>query len=520
MKVSKLFGILAAVAVAVFLGTAAAKAANFSVLVEPVEVFNSAEAKELGPGIRSMVASRIAGQGYSVSTDMAQKGIALFSLRTTLTRLGGMYSIDAELTSTAAGIDGARAYETVPDIDSLMKGMDKVAERVRYRLWQVAASRGDASAEKNDAPPLDRHPPPAYQPLPPFNAAPAAPLTASAPAGRSPTEALSTYKEEAKINGEVMSLASADLDGDGSVELIVLHEKEATIFRETAKGLERLWNEKLDLGFKPLWVSVGDVDRDRAVEIFVGGASGADAYTQVFTWRNNALTKKGPRVYAFIRVYSNPESGVQALGLKSSGGVDVFRPGLRVFTWTGTEWEDGAKFALPDYTGTMNIQWLKFGQASPALFVLDREKKIRIYGQNNEKLYVTEKNFQGTRARIEGEPRDTRNLEPGDIWEMNPTPIMWDAPDGFSYAVLHANIEPSIVSNRWGFYDNGSLVALRWDGMALHTGGESPKFQGFFSATARGATTGNGRGKIYAALVRTEGSIFKSYKTTILSFDL
>lgn len=519
MKLLKLQGFLTALAIALAIGATVVRAADFTVLIEPVEVFNSAEAKELGPGIRSMVASRVAGQGYAVTTDQAAKATALFSLRTTVTRLGGMFSIDAELSSTAAGIDGARAYETVPDMDSLMKGVDKVAERVRYRLWQVSVSRGAAPGEANMQAPLDRHPPPAYQPLPPYATRPVE-TRGAAQDTRAIGDALGVYREEARIDGEVMSLASADIDGDGQIEIIAIFDRETSIYRETAKGLDQVWSGELDLGFKPLCVSAADVDRDRAVEIFFAGASGSDAITQVYTWRSGALVKKGDRVNGFLRVYDNPERGAEALGMISAGGVEVFRDGLRVYTWTGSEWEAGAKIQLPNYVNTPNVQWLRFGQNGVSLFVLDREHKLRIYSGSGEKLYVTEKSIQGTRARIEGELRDLRNMEPGDIWEIDPPAIVWDAPDGQRYAVLHSNVEPSLVSNRWGIYDNGSLIAVRWDGLALHTGGESPKFQGFFSATTRGAVDAAGRGKLYSALVKMEGTIFRSYKTTILSFDL
>lgn len=514
MKLSKSLALMAALAV-LFASAAGALAAGFTVMVEPVEVFNSAEAKELGPGIRSMVASRIAGQGYTVVTDQAAKAGAAMSLRTTITRLGGIFSVDAELTSATAGTDGTRAYETAPDVDGLMKAVEKVTERVRYRLWQVASASGGAPVEYNAQPPLERHPPKAEMPAP---VAPVQP--APVERGKAINDALGVYREEARIDGEVTGLASADLEGDGRIEVVALHGKELTIYREGAKGLELVWQGDLDVGFKPVSLSVGDVDKDRAAEIFVAGGSGADVYTQAFVWRDKSLMPKGARVFGLIKAYDHPERGLQALGLVSAGGVDVFRPGFRVFTFTGSAWEAGAKVEMPDYVATPNVQWMKFTGTRTSLLVVDRERKIRIYGDSNEKLYVTEKPYFGTRARIEGESRDSRSSEAGDIWEFTPPAVAWDAPDGQRYAVVHVNVEPAYVSNRWGMYDNGSLAAIRWDGLAMHTGGESPKFQGFFAATARGAVNAEGRGRLYAALVRSEGTIFKSYKTTLISFDL
>jgi len=500
-----------------FLG-GAARAADYTVYVEPIEVFNSSEVRELSPGLRSMIASRITGNGYAVSTDEGAKAGALLNLRTTVTKLGGLLSLDSELYGKPGGPNGARAYETVPNVDELMKGMEKLCERIKLRLGQIAADPAYAqTAPPLPAVPLIEKHPPGWSPHP--AAEPKAPVVFAKSDVRTLAETLAGFKEAARLEGEAPSICAADINRDGAVEVVTVSGKEFFVFRETETGLEKVWQGATGVGFTPLFVSAGDVDGDGAAEVFLAGSSGYDAYTQAYAWNGQGLVKKGQVTEALLRVQPDADRGVQLVGMKSVGGAEVLIPTLRVFAWTGKGYEAGPKVPMPDYVKTLNQVWVRFEGGTLSLLALDADRHLRIYDEKLQKQFVSENRMMGSRSRIEGE-RDVRGTASGSAWELDSYPVMWKAQDGHVYAVVHNNFESSYTPSSWGMFENGSLTAIRWDGAALHVGADSPKFQGYFSGVARGATDEKGRGRLYASLVKAEGTLFKSYKTIIFAFDL
>lgn len=520
---------LAALA-ALFCGSALAY--DFKVYVEPIEVFNSGEIKELAPGLRTMVGSRISGQNYKVTADSGESATSDFSLRTTITKLSGIISVDAELTSRTPGVDGARAYETVTGMEGLMKALEKVTERIKSRLEQAKDSITQAKAQPL-SPPLDRHPPgwkPGVTPpavsVPPAPAAPAIEAPKAEQAKPAPAtaktvgEQLAAYKELATINGEAVSIATGDVDGDGIYEVLVVNGKNLSVYKETEDSLAPLWSGETDLSFKPLAITAGDADGDGKVEFFIAGKNDSDVYTQGYVFKGGKPEKKGLRAYAFMRAVTHPSKGPMLIGLKSLGGQEVFSPALRTFTWSGNEYVPGPEIEAPRLVSLLNAGWVKFQDKAVSMMLLDGENRLRIYGETQEKLFTTDEPIGGASTRIEGEIKDPRNMEPGSLWEVNSLPVPFTGADGLTYALMTDNKIGALVSTRWNILENGRLLAVRWDGNALHTGGQTPKFQGYFSAIAGGGTTKAGARKIYAVLVKTKGFLFKEYTSQVLRFEL
>lgn len=495
------------------LSLAAALLCGFSWAGQPkvqvlaVEVFNSPQVKEIAPGLRSMIASRISGEGYEVSTRDDMPEPADFTLRTTITRLGGLYSVDAELAPLKSGVEGVRGYEAVPEFDDIMKALEKVCERVKSRLGQLAGMQ--KIGEQPLTPPLERHPP-RLEPA----------LAASpAPTPRTPADALQVFREVAKIEGEAVSLTSGDFDRDGALELAIAVGRTFQIYRETLQGVQKVWEGPSQVGFSPLLLSSGDLDGDGVVELALAGFSGADAYTQVYRWSEKGLSKVGDSALALLRITASREGRTELVGMTSVGGTEALSGLVRRFDFNGGKIVPGDKLPLPDLVTSLDFQWVSFDKRPPVLLLLDREHKLRIYNEKFGLEASTETPVMGSRSRLEGE-RDQRSGEIITSWEVNAPGLLWSAPDGHDYLLTHANAQAAYTPGVWKSYESGALAAIRWDGVALHKGGESPKFPGYIAGLARGAVDRSGRGRVYALLLKIEGLVFRNYSARLIAFDL
>jgi hypothetical protein len=492
---------------AALLAGLAAPALALTVFVEPIEVFNAPDVLASAPGLRSMVASRISGEGYDVSTADTPPEGTTHRVRTTITKIGAVVSVDASLEAVAGGGTGVRSYETVGTPEELPKAIDKLAERVRARLFQPGAQAPAYAAAPVAAAPLGI-------------AAPGRAYAMPQPVAPAP-QLFGRYKILGKVPGESTAFAVADIDGDGKMEFLLFIDGEIVALREQDAKVAEIWRREVSPKFRPRFLSAADIDGDRVAEIFVAGYSDAEVYTQPYVWANGELAPRGERIHAFLRPLVHPDLGTILTGIPSVGGTDVFKRKLNRYTWDGSKYVEGEELPTPPGVTPVNLDWVRFMPGGPLCEVaVDEDNRFRIYDADLKEAYKSEILVKGTHVRFEGELRNVRLEEPGNLWEIDPPTVAFPLSDGSFFAVMHDNIEESSYSpRRWGSYEQGQLMAFQWDGLAVHSLGMSPQFPGYFAGIAA-PDAAKGGTKIYALLIKSEGIFLKDYTSNILVFDL
>jgi hypothetical protein len=455
----------------------AASANALVVRVEPVDVYNSPEVSTLGGGLQSLIASRVADSGIEVRTtaDPALKPDWL--IKTTITQLGGVFSVDAALVNAEGKGSGERAFETVNSSEKLMEALGKVSEKLKKKLLSVAA------------------------------VSPGTTLTEPA-AQKTPGADLSDYKVAGEIKGEVLSLVSVDADSDADTELLALVRGNILVLLKTKPFLEEIWRRKLDSNFYGQYASAGDYDGDGKLEIFVAGNSEDNVYTQAYRLDGTEPRRVGERVWAFLRYVDHPEKGKVLYGLPSKGAPEILDPNLYFYTWKGKEFARGDRIRTPDAVPPINVEWIRSTTGAVHMALTDTAGRLRIYDSEMRKLYGTEDLVKGGRVYFEGDQSIEKGGELMQSWEIN-TPSVENG--GLIY--LHDNIEGARYT-RTKSYENGSIVAFRWDGVTLRKMAESPKFTGYFTAIALGLHDR----RLYGALIKTTGVLAKEYTTQIIAF--
>lgn len=510
--------VLRLVVASLLLCTASAHAAGPRVVVRPLEVYNAREVEGLAPGLQAMLASRLAGPGYTVATATGREaGDEAWAVRTTITQLGGVFSVDASLEPVTARGEGTRTYETAPSADALLPALEKVAARLREALARAAQA-----AQPLPAPAVPEAAGPTAPTAP--AAAPAAPPT---PAALSPLHAeaqlalaLRTHRMGPQISGEALSLVVADADRDGAPEILLLFDDAIVAFRDQGGELVRAWESPVPRGFQPKALSAGDIDGNGVPELFVAGMAGARPVSQALEWFGSALAPKGERLNAFVRAVRHPERGPVLLGRSAGMGKDLFGPSLRAFVWTGATYRDEGPAETPTGVGPVNLDWVQLGRSGEVYTVITtRGERLSIHDAEGRRVFEGADPVKGSRIFLRGEER-VAGQQDEDILKVQGKTVSWIGADG-QPILLTARNQSSIgrFFQRVASFSHGQLLALRWDGLTLTTVAEGPKIPGFLPDLDLGPTRPGGR-TAYTALVQTEGALVRATKTRVVAYDL
>ncbi len=484
-------------------------AATPSAFIMKVEIFNAPDVEPSAPGLRNMVASRVAGEGYTVETGDAPSPNARWNLRTTITKLGGVYSIDAAIESIAPGGDGARTFEKVNSFDDLMGALEKTSERMRIRLEQLATAKPSAQPKAAAA----------------VSGQPVAPVP-YAPASAKATDFLTERKELFSAEGETSAMAVVDIDPAPGDEIILLMEGIVVILAPDGPDkMKELFRFEPDLYFPPVSLSAGDTDGDGIVEVFIVGQNDTRVFSQGYTVKDGTFTPRGDPIGAYLRVVKHPDEGDILIGNPTLGGVELFSRNIYRYVWSEDEYVKGDEINVPSSAhnlNSVNINWVRFAPGPGGLWftMLDDHNSLRIYDTIEIKqAYSAETMIGGTRVGFRGEMRDVRQEEEGDFWEIDPAPAPVVAADGKRYIVIHDNIEESgFMPRRWGSYSSGTLTALNWDGLAISIGAKSAEYEGYFTTYATGKAP-DGTQRLFVILITEEGMLMVDQTTHLLAFD-
>jgi hypothetical protein len=392
-----------------------AHSSDKKVLLLPLALYAERPLDHIRKGAASMLSSRLAGGELAVIsgdtierslTEEEKKGItsekragelmrelgADFTIFGSITAVGSTYSLDFSLLKSKEGAPPMRFSAVVAE-DQFIPEFSDVANRVR------AAIEGKGIAEKQPA------------------KLPVLPETSLAQGIFSKSEgdkAISPDREEGMalkptgtipLTMEVMSFDMGDLDGDGTVELVLVDRKKMLVYRREGTSfmlidtLKALWGEEF---FK---VSVGDVDNNGTAEIYVAGLYGMRARTSVY--ERVEEIKRLERKTGHIRVIRDPIEN-KSLLLFQGSKVNEFFSGPMYYM----NYDDRGNLIkgekLPEMKGAQfytlmrsdidkhgSCGWLGFGEAN-----LYEQSRLHLWGERGELLWRGEKDLGGTNNAI------------------------------------------------------------------------------------------------------------------------
>jgi hypothetical protein len=216
---------------------------------------------------------------------------------------------------------------------------------------------------------------------------------------------------------EVMSFDMGDLDGDGTVELVLVDRKKMLVYRREGTSFMLIDTLKASWGEEFFKVSVGDVDNNGTAEIYVVGLHGMRARTSVYERAKEI--KRLERKTGHIRVIKDPIENKSILLFQGSKANEFFSGPLYSMNYDdkgnlikGEQLPEmkGAQFYTlmrSDIDTYGNRGWFGFGEAG-----LSEQSKLHLWGEQGELLWRGEEDLGGTNNAIRVGERKSPDAQP------------------------------------------------------------------------------------------------------------
>jgi hypothetical protein len=457
-------------------------------LLLPLKLYADESKSYLRTGVKSMLASRLAGGDIEIIPDERltdllgeeeKGGITVQKRAEELTRrLGADYAVYGSITVIGAGYSLDLSLLKVDDTGSTATRVSKAVTEDQF-IPQLAdvANQMRALIEGREVP----APKPAEKPgtLPEPQTTKGIfskveheeeePAALEKGLGFKPTSEYPEFKPTYTIpvSMEVMAFDTGDLNADGMADLAVLGRKSLDIYQ--GQGQRFVLKDTLEPAFGEefLKVSVGDCDGNGKAEIYVVGLSGLRARTTVLEWDGtfNRLYRKTGHLQAI----KNPAQGKPLLLFQNSTVTNFFSGDIYAMDYSGGDTltrsdELSTPRAVQFYTltrydmdGDGNNEWLG----------LRDDERLYVWDQNGEVLWKGDEKIGGTNNAINiGEP-ETPGGDPPRV-PLNSRLLITDIDgDGKAEILATKNIPFIKYVKNLKLYFKSHLIAFRIEGTSL-----------------------------------------------------
>lgn len=265
---------------------------------------------------------------------------------------------------------------------------------------------------------------------------------------------------------DLMAMDIADMDGDGTPEMIVVDREKAMIYRKTDQSFALRGTLKAPLGEVFLKVSVGDADGDGFQEIYLVGRYGLEARTTIWKW--DGKFKELGEKRGHLVVLKSPGKSKPVLLFQDTKSDDFFRGRIYRF-----EYDDKDKLARKEplkgfekaqiYTLTL---FDSDGNGVAEFLGLNEFSRLRLWDSDGTVLWRDDRELGGTNNSIRHKQGTGGDLEA--LLQFNCRLILADIDKDGAKEVLAVSNTPVIDNlDHFKVYEKSRLVVYKVKGGVL-----------------------------------------------------
>jgi len=512
------------------------------VLILPLTIHSEKDLAFLNKGIMDMMASRISQSAEviregapSPGKDPVQLGRDLnadYVVTGSLTVFGNSASTDATLTTVASGDTALQFSQFGQSSGDVLMHVNQFAMQVSQYIASLSVAAPRVAAPTAAAPammlPQVATPVQPIQPLPPAVAAapqaPAAPVPATAPVVAASAAAVATAAEPAEtlwtsspFKGTISALATGDVDGDGTPDIVFAHENKIVVEHRNGERLDRLAAFDAGKHHTIIAVDAGDINGNGTAEIFV---TRLDVHGKldsvVLEWSGSALQTIASGQSWYFRVTDDPEKGRILMGQRrgtpssnDTGGLYAythFLPGVFELTWSGKDYQAGRRFPLPE---EMTIYRFArgniFNDGRISSIAYSSGDELRIYDPTGSSQWAGNETLGGNPLFLEN--KSAANALAKDRTYLTQRFIVADLDGDGSVEVVtvHNRDAAKGFVERFRQYTRGRVVALRWNKVNMKEIWTGEEISGYISDFSLVDLNGDGRLEAVYAMVASTG---------------
>lgn len=503
----------------------------------------------LGGAVRDMLASRLAAELNLAVVDKARVDAALAGMEPpaqaegltalagsleadylvsgSITALGSALSLDARVFAASQGRSQS-FYATAKDESAIIPAIDSLAWDIGEKVFQ----------RPRPATALLQPAAPAAQPAQPSPGQYATPHPERALAGRaggSPfiysrgATGVFDFSKSQNMKLSLQFMEMADLDGDGSEEIILADRTSVQIMKRDGARLSKVGQIAGPTGYRIHAISVADLNGNGIPEIYVSAADHQNPNSFAFEWKGADQAEylfKDARWY--VRAMALPGQGTVLLGQRSEVNRAV-APGLFRLEMKN----NGVQIAGSlDYPAGINLFDFTVADldndGSMEIIAIDQYDRLQVLRSGGSLLWKSDEFFGGTTRFIGGQAAfDAKEMITSDKQDRVYIPsriIVTDVNnDGVKDIIINKNLSSSSrIFQNMKNYPSGEIHALTWNGIALTELWRTRKIDGYIVDYLLRPKADNSGAELLVGIIlgSSAAGIFDDQTSTVLMYQL
>ena len=568
------------------------------ILIIPFNIHAQEVQSFLKPAITDMLYTRLSAENRTViveevgdRTDPLSAGDAIamgqqkkvdYVLFGSITMLGTMVSTDAQLVGVAQEKPLLTFNEVGQDQGDIIAHMEHLTTRINETVFGVAKGVVLSPASDPAADDIHTHPeklvipgitpetPPALAPstapakssasaaltapttstapatstvpttsAAPTTTAPAAPIVLVAPQTDEDESSLSYWKSES-FPATIEGLSIADVDGDGSNEVVFVSYDQIFIYRYQNESLQEIKTFSNKSFHRLMFVDTADINQNGTPEIFVTDyiSSNQRLKSIVLEWNGREFAVLDELTNWYLRVLKTPASGTLLLGQKRGTGSSatfatspqeaLFDLDIHEMKWRDGRYEAAGKFAGPkemtlfDFTqGDASNN----GQTETVAFL--RNDFFRIYNQAGESTWESGQIYGGSRLFFEAPNMDRTGAVANGVSRTGKS-VKYYLPqrihvsdidgDGLNEIIVVKNYDgEGGIFSRMKAFKEGRIDCFSYDDIGVQRKWQTRNIAGYISDYVIGDLDNDGINEIVLSTVAKNKSVFNKGRSYIMS---
>jgi len=340
-----------------------------------------------------------------------------------------------------------------------------------------------------------------------------------------------SFWKSSMLKGKFISMAAADLDGNGQKEFFLLEKDGVTIAVRDGKDLRVIQKVKPGSGLELVSVSAVDTDGDGKVEVYVAALDHLTASSATIEYAGGGYRFEQRGIGWLLRKGRDNRGKPILLGqgFRASdgfyGGVDIIKKSGKGFVKAGTYLE-----SLPRGVNLYNFTYFNFNLREPSenyLLAFDKEGRLLVYRKDKKDrwdvYWKSKEYYGGTMNRIEFNS-DTSGTETYKYVDVERPLIHMDTDgDGRDELIVRQSRAEGLFrryARVFKTFSGGSIVSLTWDGEFLTESWRTREINGYIADFLIDDITGNGRRKLVMIVQKDTSIISSGHKSYMLIYDL
>lgn len=536
------------------------------VAVLPFTMHTPSQMAYLQDGIRDMLTSRLAWQGKvqvieKAATEQALRGSkadlsvedaqrvgnslkADYVVFGSVTGLGQSISIDAKVIKTSGGGDPVSLYAQTKSLDDVVPKINQFAQEINQKIFSRPSEQAQAATTDSESA-MTRNP----ELLIPDTMVAGDKLSYLNPNFIEVTPEGSVRQpglwRSQTFRGGIVGMDVGDLDGDGHPEIVTVTQRQVAAYRKEAQALKQLAVFDGTTADHFLWVSVVDVNRDGASEIYVTNlrtrqssrATGSESITAGDSDTKEQLASFGlalaggklkptcTNVAYFLNGIELSQRGKVLLGQERGHPKEgPFKPDIYEMHLKGSDLAPMTQLNVPSRCNVFNFAKADINNdRSEEIIMIDGSNHLLILSATGDQLWKSDKAFAATTNAFVGKVEDLRynSLEYFNI--PSPILVMDVNKDGIPELVVNRTSDTLARFMPEGLktYDRGEIVSLSWDQLGLIENWKTREISGMVTSIRMVDANGDGTPELMASLVLAKDFLkLWDSKSTVISYDL